>query len=56
MITRENIGLKTRDFKRLLNVPESDIMGEIIRLNCTVYSNCLDVIKVCNFILENKQK
>jgi hypothetical protein len=39
-------GLSSRDFKKLVNTPEKELLGEIIRLNCNVYANQLDVIKV----------
>ncbi len=47
-------GLRTRDFKKLLITPEQDLLGEIIRLNCTVYANSLDVIKVSTHILQSR--
>lgn len=42
--------LTEKDFQNLLNTPERELLGEIIRLNCTIYSNSLDVIKVCTAI------
>ncbi len=56
MTYREYTGLKSRDFKKLLRIPDSEILGEVIRLNCTVYSNGLDVIKVCTYIKESRIK
>jgi hypothetical protein len=47
-------GLSSRDFKKLLRTPEKDLLGEIIRLNCNVYSNQLDVIKVSLQIQDKK--
>ncbi len=49
-------GLRLGDLKRLMSVPESEIMGEIIRLNCTRYSNGLDVIRVCTLIRERRHQ
>ncbi len=46
--------LKKRHFKLLLNTPEEELMGEIIRLNCTIYQNALDVIKVSSHIRMRK--
>lgn len=43
-------GLKRSDFELLLKTPEKDLLGEIIRLNCTIYRNTLDVIKVSTHI------
>jgi hypothetical protein len=47
-------GLRTSDFRKLLNIPDHEVMGEIIKLNCTEYSNGLDVIRVCNLIRQKK--
>jgi hypothetical protein len=43
-------GLKMEDFRRLLKVPDNEVVGEIIRLNCTIYGNSLDVIRVSSII------
>ncbi len=43
-------GLLRQDIKRLLQTPESDLLGEIIRLNQTRYGNTLDVIRICTNI------
>ncbi len=50
MDTEQLAGLKKTDFRKLLKVPEKEIVGEVIRLNCTIYANSLDVIRVCNII------
>ena len=47
-------GLKRRDFQFLLKTPEEELLGEIIRLNCTIYQNALDVIKVSTHIRMRK--
>ena len=49
-------GLKSRDFKKLLKTPEQELIGEIIRLNHTIYENTLDVLKVCSAIKMKRQK
>lgn len=49
-------GLKRADLKYLLKTPESDLIGEIIRLNHTIYSNTLDVIKVCTIIRQRRKR
>lgn len=56
MSTKLFSGLRARDYKRLMNVPESEIMGEVIRLNCTQYSNGLDVIRVCSLIRQQRHQ
>ena len=43
-------GLKRSHIKLLLKTPEEELLGEIIRLNCTIYQNALDVIKVSSHI------
>ena len=48
-------GLKKADIQHLLATPEADLLGEIIRLNHTIYSNTLDVIKVCS-VIRRKRK
>jgi hypothetical protein len=50
MDTKQLSGLRQKDFRKLLGIPDNEVMGEIIRLNCTVYSNGLDVIRVCTLI------
>jgi hypothetical protein len=50
MDTKQLSGLRKKDFRKLLGIPDNEVMGEIIRLNCTVYSNGLDVIRVCTLI------
>lgn len=47
-------GLRKRDFEYLLKTPEEDLVGEIIRLNCTIYQNALDVVKVSMHIRKNR--
>ena len=42
-------GLKQADIKHLLRTPEADLLGEIIKLNHTIYSNTLDVICLAYF-------
>ncbi len=55
IMNRNNLsGLSTSDFKKLLNIPDSEVMGEIIRLNCTAYSNGLDVIRICTLIKQKR--
>ena len=49
-------GLKKNDFNRLLQTPENELLGEIIRLNCTIYQNTLDVIKVSTQIRIRKTR
>lgn len=49
-------GLKQSDFKKLLSTPEHELLGEIIRLNCTIYQNTLDVIKVSSQIRIRKTR
>jgi hypothetical protein len=49
-------GLKQADLQHLLRTPESELLGEIIRLNHTIYSNTLDVIKVCTIIRQKKRR
>lgn len=49
-------GLKRRDIKFLLKTPEEELVGEIIRLNCTIYQNTLDVIKVSLHIRNRKMR
>lgn len=49
-------GLKRSDFELLLKTPENDLLGEIIRLNCTIYQNTLDVIKVSTHIRLRKTR
>ncbi len=56
MNTKLISGLKANDFKRLLQVPEHEVLGEIIRLNCTSYSNGLDVIRVCTLLRERRNQ
>ena len=48
--------LSEKDFKTLLNIPERELLGEIIRLNCTIYANRLDVIKVTTAIRLRRKK
>ncbi len=54
MNREQNSGLRPGDLKKLMQVPEKDIMGEIIRLNCTRYANGLDVIRVCTLIRKRR--
>lgn len=49
-------GLKHSDIQHLLKTPESELLGEIIRLNHTIYANTLDVIKVCTIIRKKKSR
>lgn len=56
MKTKQISGLNVSDFKKLMQIPESEIMGEVIRLNCTRYSNGLDVIRICTLIRQRKHK
>ena len=49
-------GLKQADLQHLLSTPEADLLGEIIRLNHTIYSNTLDVIKVCSVIRKKRKR
>lgn len=49
-------GLRQRDFNKLLKTPENELLGEIIRLNCTIYQNTLDVIKVNSQIRTRKTR
>ena len=49
-------GLKRRDFRFLLKTPEEELVGEIIRLNCTIYQNTLDVIKVSMHIRKRRMR
>ena len=49
-------GLRKRDFDKLLRTPESELLGEIIRLNCTIYQNTLDVIKISSQIRVRKTR
>ncbi len=51
----DTAGLTVQDFRRLLKVPDKEVIGEVIRLNCTLYSNSLDVIKVCTRIKTQKR-
>lgn len=48
--------LTEKDFQALLNIPERELLGEIIRLNCTIYANSLDVIKVTTAIRLRRRK
>ncbi len=48
--------LTEKDFQSLLNTPENELLGEIIRLNCTLYANGLDVIKVRTAIRLRQRK
>ena len=48
-------GLKQADIQHLLRTPEADLLGEIIKLNHTIYSNTLDVIKVCTIIRKKRK-
>lgn len=48
-------GLKSKDFRRLLKVPDNEVVGEVIKLNCTIYSNSLDVLRVCSMIKMKRQ-
>ncbi|MFT4846307.1 MAG: hypothetical protein ACJAZC_002882 [Cryomorphaceae bacterium] len=48
-------GLKRAHLQHLLTTPEADLIGEIIKLNHTIYSNTLDVIKVCS-VIKKKRK
>jgi hypothetical protein len=56
MDTKQLSGLRKKDFAKLLGIPDSEVMGEIIRLNCTAYSNALDVIRVCTLIKEHRSE
>jgi hypothetical protein len=49
-------GLKKSDLQHLLTTPEADLLGEIIKLNHTIYSNTLDVIKVCSVIRTKRKR
>ena len=49
-------GLKQADLQHLLTTPEADLLGEIIKLNHTIYSNTLDVIKVCSVIRKKRKR
>ena len=48
--------LSEKHFQALLTIPESKLLGEIIRLNCTVYENSLDVIKISTAIRLRRRK
>ncbi|MCA1751616.1 MAG: hypothetical protein ABR572_00795 [Cryomorphaceae bacterium] len=56
METKQLSGLHVSDFKKLMRIPENEIMGEVIRLNCTRYSNGLDVIRICTLIRQRKHR
>lgn len=56
MNREQNSGLRPGDLKKLMQIPDSEIMGEIIRLNCTRYSNGLDVIRVCTLIRKRRHQ
>jgi hypothetical protein len=49
-------GLKQADIQHLLQTPEAELIGEIIRLNHTIYANTLDVIKVCTIIRKKRKR
>jgi hypothetical protein len=55
MTAKDATILKAAHFKKLLRTPDQDLMGEVIRLNCTLYNNALDVVKVCVMVRENRQ-
>lgn len=48
--------LRKRDFEYLIKTPEEDLVGEIIKLNCTFYQNALDVVKVSLHIRKNRMR
>jgi len=56
MESKQLSGMKVSDIKKLMQVPENEILGEVIRLNCTRYSNGLDVIRICTLIRQRKHK
>jgi hypothetical protein len=56
MNEQNSSGLKQADFQHLLKTPEPELLGEIIRLNHTIYANTLDVIKVCSIIRQKKRR
>ncbi len=55
MKTATTNSLRAADLKKLLSIPEGDVLGEVIRLNCTYYGNGLDVLRVCTLVKERRQ-
>jgi hypothetical protein len=48
-------GLKRTEFKKLCKLPDGEVVGEVIRLNQTLYQNSLDVLKICTLVRSNKR-
>ena len=48
-------GLRKTEFKKLCKLPDGEVVGEVIKLNQTLYHNSLDVLKICILVRSNKR-
>jgi len=48
-------GLKRTEFKKLCKLSDGEVIGEVIRLNHTLYQNSLDVLKICTMVRSKKR-